>query len=111
MQVRKKNNLIGTFKSISFIGNAKENYFSIKPIWPSLNPRIYDDNLSIKVKDTTLQIMNHVDFEKYIAGVIESEAGPTSELEFYKSQLLALIGLATDILILLTLNYMIDQEK
>ena len=36
MQVRKKNNLIGTFKSISFIGNAKENYFSIREESPDV---------------------------------------------------------------------------
>lgn len=88
IQLRKTDNLIGTYKTISFNGKTKENYFSIKPVWPSLDSRIYDDNLSVRVIDSTLQIINHVDLEKYIAGVVESESGSTSEIEFYKSQAL-----------------------
>ena len=88
LQVRRIDGLVGTFESINLTGTSKENVFSIKPVEKELNPRIYEDNLFIKVKDSTLILINDVNLEKYIAGVVETEAGSTAELEFYKSQAL-----------------------
>lgn len=88
LQVRNEDELIGTFRSLKITGTEKENEFAISTILDKNKSRQYDDDLYLNAKPDFINIINHVDFEKYIAGVVETEAGSTSELEYYKSQAL-----------------------
>ncbi|MBN2520020.1 MAG: SpoIID/LytB domain-containing protein [Bacteroidales bacterium] len=88
IQVRDENKLIGTFRTATFNGIAKENEFIISTVLDGNKSRQYSDGLSLKAKTDYIQIINHIDIEKYIAGVVESESGSTAELEYYKSQAL-----------------------
>jgi stage II sporulation protein D len=63
-----------------------ESVLRVRPISPELDSRLYDDNLLVIASDRYLTLVNQVDLDKYLAGVIEAEAGPNSNKEFYKAQ-------------------------
>jgi stage II sporulation protein D len=63
-----------------------ESVLRVRPISPELDSRLYDDNLLVIASDRYLTLVNQVDLDKYLAGVIEAEAGPNSDKEFYKAQ-------------------------
>jgi stage II sporulation protein D len=69
---------------------AKESYsaFKIKSVIPQTKVRTYDDDLEIKLTPDKKQflLVNKVDLENYIAGVVGSEAGKGNSLEYYKLQ-------------------------
>ncbi len=48
--------------------------------------RIYQDDLQIRVHDGHLQVVNLIDMEKYVAGVVESEGGHVDQPEYFKAQ-------------------------
>ncbi len=60
--------------------------FRVRPIDPELESRKYDDDLVVKAEDRYMNLINQVDIDKYLAGVVESEAGSNAEPEFYKAQ-------------------------
>jgi stage II sporulation protein D len=47
---------------------------------------MYDDNLLVIPADRYLTLVNRVDMDKYLAGVVEAESGANAEKEFYKAQ-------------------------
>jgi stage II sporulation protein D len=86
IQIRDQKKLIGNFKNLDFEGIATENTFQLKPVTPSLASREYDDNLQINLRNRRLLLINKVDMEKYLAGVIEAEGGSEAGIEYYKAQ-------------------------
>ncbi len=78
----------GMFASIRIESLTDYGSFRIRPVLPALESRSYDDHLVIEAKDGFLNIINHVDFDKYISGVLESEVGPNSGIELYKAHAL-----------------------
>ena len=47
----------------------------------------YDDHLDVSVEKTSLFLINHVDLENYVAGVVQSEVrGISDRTDFYKVQ-------------------------
>ncbi len=51
--------------------------------------RIYDDNLEIQLGSGNLKCINIIDLEKYVSGVIQAEAGGSTDLtEYFKVQAL-----------------------
>ncbi len=60
--------------------------FRIRPIVPELESRVYDETLVVHAGDRFITLVNRVDFDKYLAGVVETEAGPNAHMEFYKAQ-------------------------
>ena len=79
---------IGKFSSLKFYSKEKEGEFKIKSITPQSRVRTYDGNMEVALTPDKQQflIVNKVDLEKYIAGVVESEAGKHISLEYYKLQ-------------------------
>ncbi len=49
-------------------------------------PRSYDNDMFVSLEQGSFKIINDVNFEKYIAGVVESEGGSKAPLEYYKAQ-------------------------
>ncbi len=78
--------LLGVFSSVTFTAKAKNSNFKIEPAYPALPARYYDGNLLIASNGTSLKIINEVDINDYLAGVVEGEAGPKAPFEFYKAQ-------------------------
>ena len=60
--------------------------FKVKPTRPNRYEHQYLDNLTITPKGSKLRLINSVYIEHYVAGVIESEAGSSQNLEYYKVQ-------------------------
>ena len=63
-----------------------ESVFRLRPIKPELASRSYDDNLLVIPGDRYLTLVNEVDMDKYLAGVVEAESGIHAEKEYYKAQ-------------------------
>lgn len=77
---------IGKCKKIVFKALVKDGTFKLKSVKPESKVKTYDDDLEVTVIQTGLKLVNKVDIEDYIAGVVESEAGFRSSSEYYKLQ-------------------------
>lgn len=84
--VRDANSNLGTWSRVSIVGQTENDIIRVKPILPSFPSRKYNDNLSFYVEFSRLMAINMIDREKYISCVVEAEAGPYKEEEFYKAQ-------------------------
>ena len=86
VKISNSKGLIGEFSEVKIMGFSENNIFNIKPEKPSLRRRSYNDNLIVKVENKKLLIINDVNLENYIAGVVESEGGAKAHNEYYKTQ-------------------------
>jgi stage II sporulation protein D len=86
--VKTMERILGLYKNISITSLHSSSSFKLKSIVPVLGMRTYDDNLLLsKEKDKNqFLIINRVDLEKYVAGVVEAESGTIAADEFYKVQ-------------------------
>jgi stage II sporulation protein D len=76
----------GYAEKIELRSLSVESVLRVRPISPELDSRLYDDNLLVIPADRYLTLVNQVDLDKYLAGVVEAEAGSNSGKEFYKAQ-------------------------
>lgn len=58
----------------------------LRPISPELESRSYDEDLLVTAGERFLTLVNLVDLDKYLAGVVQAEAGVNAHIEFYKAQ-------------------------
>ena len=65
---------------------STESVFRVRCLFPEIDSRIYDDNLMVLPSDRYLTLINQVDLDKYLAGVVEAESGSNAGKEFYKAQ-------------------------
>jgi stage II sporulation protein D len=80
---------IGKFLSLQFLSyDQNSSAFKIKSVIPADKVRMYDGHLEVSIGADKKQLLliNKVDLEQYIAGVVESESGKKSSLEYYKLQ-------------------------
>ena len=76
---------IGNFDTLKLSNiESDTGVFSVSSIIPSLKSRFYYDDLLIFPNKKSLTLVNVVDFEKYIVGVLESEVGEGKSKDFYK---------------------------
>lgn len=78
----------GTFKSVELESLSLDGTFRLRPVTPALESRSYDDGLILQGNEEYMTIINQVDFDKYIAGVLEAEVGPNAQRELYKAHAL-----------------------
>ena len=76
----------GYFQSVELKKAIPGSVFRLRPIQPELESRQYDDDLLVGAADKFLTLVNRVDLDHYLAGVVETEAGPNAGREFYKAQ-------------------------
>jgi stage II sporulation protein D len=77
----------GYFTSLDIEGDGLKNIIKIKPLGVEANERIYDDDLEFTIERNLLKIINKVEIEHYVAGVVQSEIlGASDSLEFFKIQ-------------------------
>jgi stage II sporulation protein D (peptidoglycan lytic transglycosylase) len=86
IKVLDANNDFGYADHVELRSLSTESVFRLRPIKPELESRIYDDNLLVRPHDRYMTLVNQLDMDKYLAGVVEAEAGPNAEKEFYKAQ-------------------------
>lgn len=83
---------LGFFDSIRIMSDttAKSDsetaFFRLTPLSKPKIQREYDDNLAIKTINGKLLLINQVAFDKYIAGVVETEGGSGAHKNYYKAQ-------------------------
>ncbi|MEQ9262689.1 MAG: SpoIID/LytB domain-containing protein [Owenweeksia sp.] len=83
VSISRSNEKVGEFNALRLISAASCKEFRIEA---NGRGRIYQDDLQIRVYEGHLQVVNVVDIEKYVAGVVESEGGHVAELEYFKAQ-------------------------
>ncbi len=74
---------LGTFQGLYFEGIDTLHQFRITA---NRRNRSYFGGLRVIPKSQEVHIINEVNLEHYVAGVVESEAGHVAELEFFKAQ-------------------------
>ncbi len=78
--------VVGEFKELFFQDKTLRGKFRIKLVIPGVPPRNYNGDLKVGIHQNSLQLINETDFDSYLAGVVETEAGPVAHPEFYKAQ-------------------------
>jgi stage II sporulation protein D len=76
----------GQVQEVELRANSSDAFFRIRPIEPEMESRVFDDDLVVKPEERLMTLVNRVDMDKYLAGVVETEAGPNAHKEFYKAQ-------------------------
>lgn len=79
---------LGSFKKVKFIGTSWRNSFKIKTNQPEGKITFYDDNLLVSINNyyNQLTIINNIDIDNYVGGVVESEVGRSPPAEYFKLQ-------------------------
>lgn len=77
---------LGQYTDVRLMSLSDEGFFRIYILAPAKDERVYDDHLIVKPLKRELRLINRVNLEKYVAGVVEAESGKEKELEFYKAQ-------------------------
>ncbi|MFO8087612.1 MAG: SpoIID/LytB domain-containing protein [Bacteroidales bacterium] len=87
IHIYKNDSLLGNYRAMAFRGESFMNSFRIDPKLLDIDPRIYDNDLKLIAQKGKLQIINHVELELYVAGVVQAEGGGSSkDVEFYQVQ-------------------------
>jgi stage II sporulation protein D len=85
LEIKNLTHDLGKFTSIKLKKCSPDCIFNIKHVSEKII-RQYNDELVITCNDGYLKMLNIVQFEHYIAGVVECEAGQKRSVEFYKAQ-------------------------
>jgi len=77
----------GLFKKVHFIGTSWSNSFKIKTS-KSKRIKVYEDNLFVNLHNyyNYFQLINNIEIDNYVAGVVESEVGRSPPPEYFKLQ-------------------------
>jgi len=84
IKLTKKGKEVGTYDSLLINGKGFINTMLIKP--DKMGERIYDNNFRISVSNGFLRIINHVELENYVAGVVYAECGSFADQNFFVVQ-------------------------
>jgi len=79
---------LGSFTKIFITQNYINTSITLTSKSPIVKERKYKDDFEVTATIDGLDIINFVDLNNYLAGVVESEGGPGRELEYYKVQAL-----------------------
>ncbi|TNF48526.1 MAG: hypothetical protein EP305_05320, partial [Bacteroidetes bacterium] len=77
---------LGQFKKVQLIQNSTNTSVNLTSKTPVVKPRKYEDDFEITSNGNDLVIVNLVELNNYLAGVVESEGGGGRHLEYYKVQ-------------------------
>ncbi len=87
IQISKNNTILGQCLELNMEHSGLVNAFNIKTNATKHPERVYDDELRVKVENNELVIINRVNLERYVAGVVQSEVlGSSMDVEFFKIQ-------------------------
>lgn len=85
IEVKNISKTFGKFKSVQIIALAKLATLKIKPSDGKTETHL-DDDLHVNSGKNSLIIINSVDLDNYVAGVVEAETGYSAPEEYYKIQ-------------------------
>jgi stage II sporulation protein D len=75
-----------TATGVAFQAQGHEEEFLLRPASQKLKEHKYQDHLIVKARGNALVLVNEVFLDKYVAGVVEAEAGARHTHEYYKVQ-------------------------
>ncbi|MBL7110443.1 MAG: SpoIID/LytB domain-containing protein [Bacteroidales bacterium] len=84
--IRDENGDWYSFSSAAFKAANDDAILRIKPVLPVMEGREYYGHLEVNMVFNSLQLINVIDLERYLMGVVETEVGPAAPLELYKVQ-------------------------
>lgn len=71
---------------IELIQLNNSSYLDFKPLIPSLKNRSYSGDFEITIFNGFLKLINNIELDLYLKGVLESECGLGRPIEYYKAQ-------------------------
>jgi stage II sporulation protein D len=77
---------IGLFKQLKLVQTHFDHSLSIQVQEPYLSARKYEGDFEISAKPSGISLVNVIDMDNYLAGVVESEGGTGRHPEYYKVQ-------------------------
>jgi stage II sporulation protein D len=77
---------ISGVKEVKVIATQREKSLEISGISPGMKARAFEGDFLVRSVNGFLLMVNLVDLETYLEGVVESEAGTGQKLEYYKVQ-------------------------
>lgn len=84
VEIKIKDQSAKRYALIEFKGTSFINSFKVDSKLPLIPVQIYDDNLNITAKSGKILLTNNVELEHYIAGVVQSESGSSSDqIEYF----------------------------
>lgn len=86
VKLRHNGKVIGSYSKVKLKGTTGNDVFRLKSVSPVSEPRPFDDDLEIFASKGYLKAVNNVNIDKYVAGVVESEIGPATTIEFLKAK-------------------------
>jgi stage II sporulation protein D len=86
VQLKKGVVLLGTFSKINLVGSTLKSSITLTCKTPQVKERKYQNDFEIFNSNNELFIVNLVEMNNYLAGVVESEGGGGKELDYYKVQ-------------------------
>jgi len=86
VRIQRNGQILGSYEKVNFIGTGWYNHFKI-----STNDQYhldvrYDDNLKIVAHRHKMQLINNINLDNYVAGVVEAEVGRKPPKEYFKLQ-------------------------
>lgn len=87
ISVIKNNQVLGEFSELVFQKAGLVNAFKVNTELKASPERIYDDELHLSIEDSNFVLINRVELERYVAGVVQSEIfGSSEDVDFFKIQ-------------------------
>lgn len=77
---------LGVFKSIQLLKKGFINSFELRLVKPDRKPLNFDDGLIVTAIERGLLVLNHINIDYYVAGVVEAEGGSKAPMEYFKTQ-------------------------
>jgi stage II sporulation protein D len=86
VEVKENGKAIGKYRKVNLMGVGWYNHFMVKSTNPVGLERRFDDNLKIVAQRNKMQLINNLDLDNYVAGVVEAEVGRKPPKEYFKLQ-------------------------
>ncbi|MDX5326983.1 MAG: SpoIID/LytB domain-containing protein [Bacteroidota bacterium] len=83
IEVRTQEQRFGDYEALMLVAPVDTDAWIIKGAGPE---RIYSGKVCFRIQSGEFQVINIVDLETYVAGVVESEGGHVAEFEYLKAQ-------------------------
>jgi len=86
VSLKKGTEELGQFTKVTVIQNQTGTSLILAPKSPNLKQRKYKDDFELTGGSKGITLVNLVDVDNYVSGVVESEGGSGRQLEYYKVQ-------------------------
>ena len=80
------NGQTGSFEQLLVRGADSLSVVRLRPVSPQAEARNYEETVSLTADVDRIQLINRIDEDRYIAGVLEAETGQGQAREFYKAK-------------------------